>query len=236
MGHAEVTDSASAGPTSDRAALIRVGQWVIRQEAQALRRLVAQVDGHFVASALAIRGCRGRVVVIGLGKSGHIAGKLAATLSSLGTPAFFVHAAECPHGDYGMITGEDVAILISKSGETAEVVSLVEPLHAQGTKLIGITEHRDSTLARGCDETLTINIGPEADTRGLAPTASAIATLAMGDALAVALADLRGFTTDDFAHLHPGGRLGAMLNNRVEESPSGARSFRRVPSEMPGGE
>jgi len=154
---------------------------------------------------------RGRVVVSGLGKSGHVGAKIAATLASTGTPAFFVHAAEALHGDSGMVTPEDVAILISHSGETAEVCHFARMLSARGVALIAMTGRPTSTLARLARVHLSIEVAREADPLGLAPTASTASTLALGDALAAGLMTLSGFTADEFAEFHPGGSLGRQL-------------------------
>ena len=153
-------------------------------------------------------GCRGRVVVTGIGKSGHIARKLAATLASTGTPAFFVHAAEASHGDLGMITADDVVLLLSNSGETDELVSLMPHLKRQGAQLIALTGNEESSLAQAADVHLDASVDAEACPLGLAPTASTTAALALGDALALTLLDARGFSVEDFARSHPGGAAG----------------------------
>jgi arabinose-5-phosphate isomerase len=161
--------------------------------------------------------CAGRVVVIGMGKSGHIANKIAATLASTGTPSFFVHPAEAVHGDLGMITPDDVVIALSNSGETSEVLALVPVLKRLGVRLVALTGNPASSLARASDVHLDVSVPAEACPLNLAPTASTTATLAMGDALAVSLLRLRGFTEADFARSHPGGSLGRRLLLHVED-------------------
>jgi len=161
--------------------------------------------------------CRGRVVVSGIGKSGHVARKLAATLASTGTPAFFVHPAEAGHGDLGMITPDDVVVMLSNSGETDELTLLTPHLKRQGALLIAITGNRTSSLAQSADVHLDAAVDAEACPLGLAPTASTTAMLALGDALALALLDARGFSIEDFARSHPGGALGRRLLTRVED-------------------
>ncbi|CAK0775886.1 D-arabinose 5-phosphate isomerase KdsD [Gammaproteobacteria bacterium] len=194
---------------SDR--LVALGLAVLETEARAVAALAHRIDQRFVAACSHLLGCRGRVVVLGMGKSGHIAGKIAATLASTGTPAFFVHPAEASHGDLGMITAEDVAILLSNSGETRELLLIVPILKRLGVPLIALTGRLASTLARVADVALDVSVEQEACPLGLAPTASTTAALAMGDALAVALLEARGFTAQDFARSHPGGSLGRRL-------------------------
>ena len=164
-----------------------------------------------------ILNCRGRVVVSGIGKSGHVARKLAATLASTGTPAFFVHSAEAGHGDLGMITPDDVVVMLSNSGETDELVLLLPHLKRQGAAIIALTGNEQSSLAQGADVHLDAAVDAEACPLGLAPTASTTAALALGDALALALLDARGFSTEDFARSHPGGALGRKLLTRVSD-------------------
>jgi len=161
--------------------------------------------------------CRGRVVVSGIGKSGHIARKLAATLASTGTPAFFVHPAEASHGDLGMITPDDVVVMLSNSGETDELVMLAPHLRREGARLIAITGNEQSSLAQAADVHLDAAVDAEACPLGLAPTASTTAALALGDALALAVLEARGFSTEDFARAHPGGALGRRLLTRVAD-------------------
>jgi arabinose-5-phosphate isomerase len=155
--------------------------------------------------------CPGRVIVCGIGKSGHVGRKIAASLASLGQPAFFLHAAEAIHGDLGMVTADDVMILISHSGETKEVLNLLPSLRRIGPKRIALTGKSASTLARNCDITLCTHVEREADAMNLAPTTSAVVTLGLGDALAVVVSMMRGFTRENFAVFHPGGALGKQL-------------------------
>jgi arabinose-5-phosphate isomerase len=155
--------------------------------------------------------CEGRIVVLGMGKSGHIGGKIAATLASTGTPAFFVHPGEASHGDLGMITGRDVVLAISNSGETAELLTILPLIKRLGVPLVTLTGNASSTLARAADVNIDVSVAQEACPLGLAPTSSTTATLVMGDALAVSLLEARGFTAEDFARSHPGGRLGRRL-------------------------
>ncbi|HSS71329.1 MAG TPA: KpsF/GutQ family sugar-phosphate isomerase [Casimicrobiaceae bacterium] len=196
---------------------LALGRDVLATEAEAIRALQARLGAPFLAAARTLLDCRGRVVVIGIGKSGHIARKLAATLASTGTPAFFVHAAEASHGDLGMITTDDVVLLLSNSGETDELVSLLPHLKRQGAQLIALTGNEQSSLALGADVHLDASVDVEACPLGLAPTASTTAALALGDALALALLDARGFSVEDFARAHPGGSLGRRLLTHVRD-------------------
>jgi arabinose-5-phosphate isomerase len=197
--------------------LIARGREVLRIEAEALLALVDRLDTSFDAACRLILACEGRVVVTGLGKSGHVARKIASTLASTGTPAFFVHSAEAMHGDLGMVTPGDVVIALSNSGTTEEVLSLVPGIKRGGAKLIAITGHPESELARVADVHLNAGVAREACSLNLAPTASTTAALALGDALAVALLDARGFGADDFARSHPGGALGRRLLTHVRD-------------------
>jgi arabinose-5-phosphate isomerase len=190
---------------------------VLATEAAAIRALEARLGGAFLAAARVLLGCTGRVIVTGIGKSGHIARKLAATLASTGTPAFFVHATEASHGDLGMITADDVVLLLSNSGETDELVSLVPHLKRQGAQLIALTGNEESSLAQAADVHLDASVDAEACPLGLAPTASTTAALALGDALALTLLDARGFSVEDFARAHPGGALGRRLLTHVRD-------------------
>ena len=196
---------------------LALGREVLATEAAAIRALEGRLGGTFLAAARVLYGCRGRVVVTGIGKSGHIARKVAATLASTGTPAFFVHAAEASHGDLGMITAEDVVLLLSNSGETDELVSLVPHLKRQGAQLIALTGNEESSLAQAADVHLDASVDAEACPLGLAPTASTTAALALGDALALTLLDARGFSVEDFARSHPGGALGRRLLTHVRD-------------------
>lgn len=180
-------------------------------ERDALNALTGRIDGAFDAACAACLACTGRVVVTGMGKSGHIGGKLAATLASTGTPSFFVHPGEASHGDLGMITRNDVVIALSNSGETAEIVTILPLIKRLGIPLIALTGKPGSTLAKAAMAHLDVSVAQEACPHNLAPTASTTATLAMGDALAVALLEARGFTPEDFAFSHPGGALGRRL-------------------------
>ncbi len=191
--------------------LLEEGKRVIQIEAQALTNMAEGLDENFLKAIELINSIKGRVVVTGMGKSGHIAGKIAATLASTGTPSFFVHPAELAHGDFGMLVEDDIVIAISNSGETSEVTSILVPIKRRGLKLIGITSNPASTLAEYSDVTLNLGIREEACPLNLAPTSSTTATLALGDALAVALMKSKNFTREDFAQFHPGGALGRSL-------------------------
>lgn len=211
-----MTDPIVAIPP-DAARLIARGREVLRIEADAVASLIERIGDDFVAACGLILGCRGRVVVSGIGKSGHVARKLAATLASTGTPAFFVHPAEASHGDLGMVTRDDVFVALSNSGRTDELLAIMVPVRRQGAALISITGDPDSPLARQSDVHLDARIDKEACPLNLAPTASTTAALALGDALAVALLDARGFGAADFARSHPGGSLGRKLLTLVSD-------------------
>lgn len=184
---------------------------VLKTEAAAIERLAERLDQAFVAGVSRVMRCRGHVVVIGMGKSGHIGHKIAATLASTGTPSFFVHPAEASHGDLGMIRRDDLVLALSNSGETEELLRLLPVIKRLGVGLIAMTGNPDSTLARHADLHLDTSVDQEACPLGLAPTASTSAQMALGDALAVALLEARGFTAEDFARSHPGGKLGRRL-------------------------
>ncbi len=190
---------------------------VINIEQQAITELLQYIDDSFEYACQLMFNCQGRVIVIGMGKSGHIGGKIAATLASTGTPAFFVHPGEASHGDLGMITNDDVVLTISNSGETGEVLAIIPVIKRIGAKLISMTGNTSSTLAKLADTHICIKVTTEACPLGLAPTSSTTATLVMGDALAVALLNARGFTADDFALSHPGGSLGKRLLLRLND-------------------
>ena len=190
---------------------------VINIEQQAIAELLQYIDDNFEKACQIMYHCQGRVIVIGMGKSGHIGGKIAATLASTGTPAFFVHPGEASHGDLGMITKDDVVLTISNSGETGEVLAIIPVIKRIGAKLISMTGNTSSTLAKLADTHVCIQITTEACPLGLAPTSSTTATLVMGDAIAVALLNARGFTADDFALSHPGGSLGKRLLLRLSD-------------------
>ncbi len=196
---------------TDSTSLQQLGRAVIELEAEAVAALSARIDEGFARACQLMLACAGRVVVVGMGKSGHIGGKIAATLASTGTPAFFVHPGEASHGDLGMITPPDVVIAISNSGETAEILTILPMIKRMGAKLISLTGNPQSSLARQADVNLNVGVAIEACPLNLAPTSSTTATLVMGDALAVALLKSRGFTPDDFARSHPGGKLGRRL-------------------------
>ncbi|MGN6651752.1 arabinose 5-phosphate isomerase KdsD [Trinickia sp.] len=204
-----------ANINGDRA--LALAREVLDIEADAVRGLRDQVDERFVAAVDFLLNCRGRVVVSGIGKSGHIARKLAATLASTGTPAFFVHPAEASHGDLGMVTQDDVFIALSNSGESEELVAILPLVKRLGAKLIAMTGRPESTLAKLSDVHLNAGVKKEACPLDLAPTASTTAVLALGDALAMAVLDARGFGADDFARSHPGGALGRRLLTYVRD-------------------
>ena len=191
--------------------LKQLASQVLAIEARAVEQLMSRIDDRFVRACAIMLHCQGRIVVLGIGKSGHIGGKIAATLASTGSPAFFVHPAEASHGDMGMIIARDVVVALSNSGETDEILTLLPLIKRLGAPLIALTGNPDSTLAAAADVHLDVSVPQEACPLGLAPTSSTTATLAMGDALAVALLEARGFTAEDFARSHPGGRLGRRL-------------------------
>ncbi|KJK20152.1 arabinose 5-phosphate isomerase [Burkholderiaceae bacterium 16] len=200
---------------ADRA--LRLARETLQIEADAVAALAGRLDGEFAQAVQLTLNCSGRVVVSGIGKSGHIGRKVAATLASTGTPAFFVHPAEASHGDLGMVTRDDVLIAFSNSGETAELLSIVPIVKRIGAKLISVTGNPASTLAKLADAHLNAGVEKEACPLNLAPTASTTAALAMGDALAVAVLDARGFGEEDFARSHPGGALGRKLLTHVRD-------------------
>jgi arabinose-5-phosphate isomerase len=192
-------------------ALIASGRTVIDVEAQALVALRARIGAEFAAACRLLLACRGRVVCTGMGKSGHVARKIAATLASTGTPAFFLHPGEASHGDLGMVTDADVVLALSNSGESDEILAIIPALRRQGNVMIAVTGRPQSSMARLSDVHLDASVPAEACPLSLAPTASTTAALVMGDALAVALMEARGFTADDFARSHPAGTLGRRL-------------------------
>ncbi|MGD9710374.1 MAG: KpsF/GutQ family sugar-phosphate isomerase [Halothiobacillaceae bacterium] len=203
--------------TTDSSRSLALARQVLIIEADAVRNLTDRIDGQFENAMAIILDCKGRVVVTGMGKSGHVARKIAATLASTGTPAFFVHPGEASHGDLGMITQDDVVVALSNSGESAEVTAILPLIKRRGAKLIGMSGNPASTLARESDAHLNAAVDKEACPHNLAPTASTTAALALGDALAVALLDARGFTPEDFARTHPGGSLGRRLLVHVRD-------------------
>jgi arabinose-5-phosphate isomerase len=196
---------------------LELARTVLSIEADAVRALSARLDERFLDAIGLILACRGRVVVSGVGKSGHIGRKIASTLASTGTPAFFLHAAEASHGDLGMITRDDVVLALSNSGQSDELLTIVPLIKRQGAKLIAVTGNPESTLAKESDVHLDARVAQEACPLNLAPTASTTAALALGDALAVALLDARGFDERDFARAHPGGALGRRLLTHVAD-------------------
>ena len=210
--------------------LLGSAQRTVEIEIAALRRLQGQLNGSFARACELMIACQGRVVVTGMGKSGHVGGKIAATLASTGTPAFFLHPAEAGHGDLGMITRNDVVLALSNSGETAELLMLLPHVKRLGVPLIAMSGRADSTLARAADVALDVSVEQEACPLNLAPTASTTASLALGDALAVALLEARGFSAEDFARAHPGGTLGRQLLLHVEDV---MRSGTAVPQVRP---
>lgn len=195
----------------DHKQIIEMARAVIDTETEAIQALKARIDDQFVRACEYMLNCRGRIVVTGMGKSGHIGGKIAATLASTGSPAFFVHPGEASHGDLGMITPQDVALALSNSGGTEEILTIVPLIKRLGAPLIALTGNPASRLATEADVHLDVSVEREACPLGLAPTSSTTATLVMGDALAISLLESRGFTANDFALSHPGGRLGKRL-------------------------
>jgi len=199
-----------AQPTQPRP-FDEIGREVIRIEAEAVHQLASRIDGGFGRACSLMLACQGRVIVVGMGKSGHIASKIAATLASTGTPAFFVHPGEASHGDLGMITASDLVLAISNSGETPEILTILPIIKRMGVRLVAMTGNGDSTLARQSDVHLDAAVAKEACPINLAPTSSTTAALVLGDALAMALLEHRGYTVQDFARSHPGGALGRRL-------------------------
>lgn len=204
-------------PLIDRHKLLSLARSVIDIEADAVASLQSRIDDTFIDVCQILLACQGRIVVCGIGKSGHIGAKLAATLASTGSPAFFVHAAEASHGDLGMFKHNDVLVAISYSGNSNELLTLIPGVKQMGVPIISLCGEADSPLAQASDITLSISVEREACPLGLAPTASTTATLALGDALAIALLGARGFTEEDFARSHPGGRLGRRLLLKVHD-------------------
>lgn len=196
--------------------LIDSAQRTIRLEIEAVQELLPRINADFIKACELILNCNGRVVVVGMGKSGHIGNKIAATLASTGTTAFFVHPAEASHGDMGMITKDDIVLALSNSGSTAEIVTLLPLIKRLGIRLISMTGNPDSPLAKAAEVNLDARVSQEACPLNLAPTSSTTASLVLGDALAIALLEARGFTAEDFAFSHPGGALGRRLLLKVE--------------------
>lgn len=210
-------------------ALQRLARAVIETEARAVTDLLPRIGNEFEAACRIMLDCAGRIVVVGVGKSGHIGGKIAATLASTGSPAFFVHAAEANHGDLGMITGDDVVLLLSYSGESDEIKQLLPVLKRLDVALIALTGNPDSFLGRHADIAIDVSVSEEACPLGLAPTSSTTASLVMGDALAVSLLETRGFTAEDFARSHPAGQLGRRLVIRIRDLMHAGDEIPRVP-------
>jgi len=220
-------------PAAEIDRLIELGRAVIDNEAGAIAALRPRIDRRFAAACGHILACRGRTVVIGMGKSGHIGSKIAATFASTGTPAFFVHPGEASHGDLGMITGDDVVLVLSNSGETEEILALLPVIKRRGVPLITFTGNPDSTLARAATVTLDVSVEREACPLGLAPTSSTTAALVMGDAMAIALLEARGFSKEDFALSHPGGVLGRRLLLHVADVMHTGEAMPAVAENMP---
>ena len=211
------SDRGHAPKISDQNATLQLARNVLAIEAQEITLLANRLNASFEAAVTLILQCKGRVVVSGMGKSGHIGGKIAATLASTGTPAFFMHPAEASHGDLGMITDGDVVIALSNSGESDELLNILPTIKRLGAKIISITGAPNSTLAKESDVHLSAEVTQEACPLGLSPTASTTAALALGDALAVCVLDRREFTAEDFARSHPGGSIGRKLLTRVKD-------------------
>jgi arabinose-5-phosphate isomerase len=201
----------------DKLAIQALGKAVVETEAKAINDLLDRINLDFALACECMLQCTGRIIVLGVGKSGHIAGKIAATLSSTGTPAFFVHPVEAGHGDMGVMKREDVILALSNSGESNEINAILPPIKRLGPVLIAMTGNPQSTLAKHADIHLDVSVSQEACPLGLAPTSSTTAALVMGDALAVALLETRGFTREDFARSHPAGQLGRKLLVHIRE-------------------
>lgn len=203
--------------TSADTEILSLAREVLLLESAEINALADRLDSHFTKAVSLVLHCKGRVVLSGMGKSGHIANKIASTLASTGSPAFFMHPAEASHGDLGMITKDDVIIMLSNSGESEELLAILPLLKRLGTTTIAMTGNLDSTLAKHADSHLSTAVSKEACPLGLAPTASTTVSLALGDALALCVLDQRGFTAEDFAMSHPGGTLGRRLLTRVSD-------------------
>ena len=227
----DVHSAAAPAPTDEQ--LLASARRALEIEARALAELTPRLGGAFARACRICLDCQGRVVVTGMGKSGHVAGKIAATLASTGTPAFFLHPAEAGHGDLGMITRNDAVLALSNSGETPELILLLPHLKRLSVPLMVMSGRSDSTLGRAASVMLDVAVAEEACPLNLAPTASTTATLAMGDALAVAVLEARGFTRQDFARSHPGGALGRKLLLHVEDLMRTGTAIPRVAPEAP---
>ncbi|MFZ9297504.1 MAG: KpsF/GutQ family sugar-phosphate isomerase [Hylemonella sp.] len=224
-----MTSRSDMNPSLDAERALRLARETLDIEAQAVLGLRQRLGADFANAVAMMLAVRGRVVVMGMGKSGHIGRKMAATLASTGTPALFVHPAEASHGDLGMITAADLVLAISNSGESEELTAILPVLKRQGVKLLAMTGNRNATLARHADLVLDSGVDKEACPLNLAPTASTTAQLALGDALAVALLDARGFKAEDFARSHPGGALGRKLLTLVRDIMRSGEAVPRVP-------
>ena len=224
-----MTSRSDMNPSLDAERALRLARETLDIEAQAVLGLRQRLGADFASAVAMMLAVRGRVVVMGMGKSGHIGRKMAATLASTGTPALFVHPAEASHGDLGMITAADLVLAISNSGESEELTAILPVLKRQGVKLLAMTGNRNATLARHADLVLDSGVDKEACPLNLAPTASTTAQLALGDALAVALLDARGFKAEDFARSHPGGALGRKLLTLVRDIMRSGEAVPRVP-------
>lgn len=197
--------------------IYKAGRSVIEIESKMISSLAPKIDQKFVDSCQILLSCRGKVIVMGMGKSGHIARKIAATFASTGTPAFFIHPGEAKHGDFGMITTSDIIVVLSNSGETEEILDILPFIKRLGIQMIALTGNPNSSLAKAATINIDVSVSQEACPLGLAPTASTTAALVMGDALAISLLESRGFTAEDFAKSHPGGSLGRKLLLSVDE-------------------
>lgn len=224
-----MTSRSDMNPSLDAERALHLARETLDIEAQAVLGLRQRLGADFASAVAMMLAVRGRVVVMGMGKSGHIGRKMAATLASTGTPALFVHPAEASHGDLGMITAADLVLAISNSGESEELTAILPVLKRQGVKLLAMTGNRNATLARHADLVLDSGVDKEACPLNLAPTASTTAQLALGDALAVALLDARGFKAEDFARSHPGGALGRKLLTLVRDIMRSGEAVPRVP-------
>jgi len=218
-------------PPVDHDKTLGLAREVLHLEASEIGTLAQRLDHNFTDAVACVLQCKGRVVVSGMGKSGHIGGKIASTLASTGTPAFFMHPAEASHGDLGMITAGDIVIALSNSGESDEILAIVPPLKRLGATIIAITGNDASTLAKAADIHLSAHVAKEACPLGLAPTSSTTVALALGDALALCVLDLRDFTAEDFARSHPGGSLGRRLLVRVVDLMRTGGDTPRVPAD-----
>lgn len=223
----------SAVPAFDAALALRMGRQTLEIEAAGISAMAPRLGESFVRAVQTVLACQGRVAVMGMGKSGHVGRKIAATLASTGTPALFVHPAEASHGDLGMVTGKDVVLALSNSGESDELNAILPVLKRLGVSIIAMTGRAESSLARHADIVLDSQVAQEACPLNLAPTASTTAQMALGDALAVALLDARGFKPEDFARSHPGGALGRKLLTHVRDLMRSGEALPTVAPETP---